>query len=257
MIFLGTENYKGISRKIIILLFYRVFQFFTLAQVGTGQIYYFREFINLPSINLKSFYCTIQHLKFVFFIPHCSFHNLNSPLLLSSFTLFSSILVLTFSNTNISNFSSNNLISLFFSSISPFNDDFLAIRVSSTTSKSDLINVSQSSDTSSEIVILFRLLRFRQSSGPKKHLNLGRGSIVKRMNEIERVMKKNEKMRNEREWWNMKIVMRERDTMRRRLWFWNLVTLIVILNEWGNEYEVVFFFLIKGKLYKFSKTNWI
>ena len=29
----------------------------TLAQVGTGQIYYFREFINLSSINLKSFYC--------------------------------------------------------------------------------------------------------------------------------------------------------------------------------------------------------
>ena len=29
--FLGTENYKGISQKIIILLFYRVFQFFTLA----------------------------------------------------------------------------------------------------------------------------------------------------------------------------------------------------------------------------------
>lgn len=55
--FLGTENYKGISRKIIILLFYRVFQVFTLAQVGTGQIYYFREFINLTSINLKSFYC--------------------------------------------------------------------------------------------------------------------------------------------------------------------------------------------------------
>ena len=33
--FLGTENYKGISRKIIILLFYQVFQFFILAQIGT------------------------------------------------------------------------------------------------------------------------------------------------------------------------------------------------------------------------------
>ena len=31
----------------------------TLAQVGTGQIYYFREFINLSSINLKSFYCIV------------------------------------------------------------------------------------------------------------------------------------------------------------------------------------------------------
>jgi len=41
----------------IILLFYRVFQFFTLSQVGTGQIYYFKKFINLPRINLKSFYC--------------------------------------------------------------------------------------------------------------------------------------------------------------------------------------------------------
>jgi len=57
--FLGTENYKGISRKIIILLFYRVCQFFTLAQVGTEQIYYFKEFINLPSINLKSFSSTL------------------------------------------------------------------------------------------------------------------------------------------------------------------------------------------------------
>jgi len=54
--FLETKNYKGISRKIIILLFYQVFQFFTLVQVGIGQIYYFREFINLSSINLKSFY---------------------------------------------------------------------------------------------------------------------------------------------------------------------------------------------------------
>jgi len=60
--FIGTENYKGISQKIIILLFYRVFQFFTLAQVGTGKIYYFREFINLPRINLKSFYCIFYPL---------------------------------------------------------------------------------------------------------------------------------------------------------------------------------------------------
>jgi len=45
--FLGTEKYKEISQKIIILLFYRIIQFFTLAQIGTGQIYYFREFTNL------------------------------------------------------------------------------------------------------------------------------------------------------------------------------------------------------------------
>jgi len=57
MIFLEPKIIKGSPEKIIILLFYWVFQFFTLAQVGTGQIYYFREFINLPRINLKSFYC--------------------------------------------------------------------------------------------------------------------------------------------------------------------------------------------------------
>ena len=73
--FLWTENYKGISGKIIILLFYRVFQFFTLAQVGTRQTYYFREFINLPSINLKSFYCV-----YIYIYTHTHTHISHDPL---------------------------------------------------------------------------------------------------------------------------------------------------------------------------------
>jgi len=58
MIFLGPKIIKGSHKKLLSYYFYRFFQFFTLVQVGTGQIYYFREFINLPSINLKNFYCT-------------------------------------------------------------------------------------------------------------------------------------------------------------------------------------------------------
>ena len=68
MIFLGSKIIKGSPEKIIILLFYRVFQFFTLAQVGTGQIYYFREFINLPSIKLKSFYYMYNQMHLIFFL---------------------------------------------------------------------------------------------------------------------------------------------------------------------------------------------
>jgi len=44
------------------------------------------------------------------------------------------------------------------------------------------------------------------------------------------MMKESEKMRNEKERWNIKRVMR-------------------------NEYEEVFFFLIKEKMYKFSKKK--
>ena len=60
MIFLGPKIIKGSPEKLLSYYFIQVFQFFTLAQVGTGQIYYFREFINLPSINLKSFYCMFK-----------------------------------------------------------------------------------------------------------------------------------------------------------------------------------------------------
>jgi len=63
MIFLGPKIIKGSSKK---LLFYRVFQFFTLTQVKIGQIYYFREIINLPRINLKSFYCNFSNYDLPF-----------------------------------------------------------------------------------------------------------------------------------------------------------------------------------------------
>jgi hypothetical protein len=48
-----------------------------LAQVGTGQIYYFREFINLPSIKLKSFYCiSLSGLSFSYAINLVEFYYL-------------------------------------------------------------------------------------------------------------------------------------------------------------------------------------
>ena len=55
--FFGIENYKGILRKIIILLFYYfIIEFFNfLYWLKFGQIYYFKKFINLLSINFLQY----------------------------------------------------------------------------------------------------------------------------------------------------------------------------------------------------------
>ena len=53
---MGPKIIKGSPKKLLYYYFIDFFSFFfTLAHVGTGQIYCFKKFINLPSINLKSF----------------------------------------------------------------------------------------------------------------------------------------------------------------------------------------------------------
>lgn len=57
MIFLGPKIIKGSHEKLLSYYFIEFFNFLHWPKSGLDKIYYFREFINLLSINLKSFYC--------------------------------------------------------------------------------------------------------------------------------------------------------------------------------------------------------